>query len=224
MLNTCAMRLKRATSVEGAIRLSVQHVFHVQRVWQTPHTNRCSPSWGCFTQPLLKVRPPMSAGLQCLFLIKPPMSPKNLQCRGLQCLNLQCHSTENVSVFFCDNVGKGFGWIDLNYLFQQELLLYISTSKQVLCILFTGPNCWVAMCAAPFTLIFLVFLFLVIFYVTLLHMVSLVACGWLIQFLHNVYRCVCVPLRSRIHRVIKEKGGKSGRITYKISNSVFIQF
>ena len=23
------------------------------------------PSWGCFSQPLLKVRPPMSAGLQC---------------------------------------------------------------------------------------------------------------------------------------------------------------
>ena len=65
MLNTCAMRLKRATSVEGAIRLSAQHVFHVQRVLRTPHTNRCSPSWGCFSQPLLKVGPPMSAGLQC---------------------------------------------------------------------------------------------------------------------------------------------------------------
>ena len=59
MHNTRAMRLKRATSVKPAIRLSVQHVFHIQRVWRTPHTNGCSLLGEVFPNPFWRL------SLQC---------------------------------------------------------------------------------------------------------------------------------------------------------------
>ena len=71
-------------------------------------------------------RPPMSPGLQCLFLTKPPMSPKNLQCRGLQCqslqcLNLQCHSTESECVPFSSPYCIQQGWEYKIFKFQKHL-------------------------------------------------------------------------------------------------------